>query len=63
MAFRTSIPTYSAKYKPTEKDANVLGYVFARRADSGYYSGVKWDKVKLPEYDRWCRTDDKPRAR
>ena len=46
--------SYSTRRKkPTEADANVKGYVFARAASGLSYSGVLWRDVRWPEYDRW----------
>lgn len=41
------------KRKPTEADANRLGYVFAKKPHRIGYEGVLWHQVKWPEYDRW----------
>jgi hypothetical protein len=46
--------SYSTRRKrPPEADANVKGYVFARKPGRIGYEGVLWHEVKWPEYDRW----------
>lgn len=47
--------TYSTrgKRKPTKVDANVKGFVFARKRDGFSFAGVEWFMVRWPEYDRW----------
>jgi len=46
--------SYSTRRKkPTQAHANAMGFLFARASGRVSYSGVKWDAVKWPDYDRW----------
>jgi hypothetical protein len=47
----------TANKRPTKRNANSLGYVFARRVDRVGFDGVLWDRVEPDTFPEWAAAD------
>lgn len=54
ICYNSTMRIYStAKRKPTEKDANGFGVVFARKRGRLAFEGVPWKHVSPDKYSAW----------